>query len=100
MRTLRWIRRSMNPIFAAYYVRNAVCLPVQAGRFTQLASKSCGFSTQSGYYACVQSDPCKGETFEGRCDGNKVIWCENDQVKSLSCNSCGFDSGKGYYNCL
>ena len=47
------------------------------------------------------SDPCQGETFEGRCDGNTVVWCENEQVKTLTCQqSCGFDAPKGYYNCL
>ena len=47
------------------------------------------------------SDPCQGESFEGRCDGNTVVWCENEQVKTLTCQqSCGFDAPKGYYNCL
>lgn len=45
------------------------------------------------------ADPCHGETYEGRCDGNTVIWCEDAQVKQISCQSCGFDGAKGYYNC-
>ena len=45
------------------------------------------------------ADPCQGETYEGRCDGSTVIWCENAQVKQISCQSCGFDVAKGYYNC-
>lgn len=47
-----------------------------------------------------ETDPCQGETYEGRCDGSTVIWCENEQVKQLSCQSCGFDDAKGFYNCL
>ena len=64
--------------------------------------KTCGFSEQNQYFACVEpeADPCQGETFEGRCDGNTVVWCENDEVKSLDCNQCGFDSSKGFFNCL
>ncbi len=62
-------------------------------------SKACGFDTAKGYYACVVADPCHGETYEGRCDGNTVIWCENEQVKQLACTSCGYDGAKGYYNC-
>lgn len=62
--------------------------------------KVCGFAPQQGYYACVAADPCQGETYQGRCDGSTVVWCENDQVKTLSCNQCGYDANKGFYNCL
>jgi hypothetical protein len=65
------------------------------------SGKVCGFSTQDNYYACVQpADACQGETFEGRCDGTKVVWCENQQVKSIACQKCGFDANKGFYNCM
>ena len=64
--------------------------------------KVCGFSESNQYYACIDApaDPCQGETFAGRCEGNTVIWCENEQVKTLECQSCGFDAQNGYYNCL
>ena len=65
--------------------------------------KVCGFSAGNDYYACItpaQQDPCNGETYEGRCDGNELIWCENQQVKTANCSgSCGFDTQQGYYNC-
>lgn len=65
--------------------------------------KVCAFSSQNQYYACVspaQVDPCNGETYVGRCDGNKVIWCENQQVQTSTCSgSCAFDTQQGYYNC-
>jgi hypothetical protein len=66
------------------------------------SGKVCGYSATHQYYACIDApaDPCQGETFEGRCDGNTVIWCENQEVKTLECNACGFDANKGYYNCL
>ena len=42
-----------------------------------------------------------GETFEGRCDGKKLIWCENKAVKTLNCtNQCGFNTQQGYNDCL
>ncbi len=64
--------------------------------------KICGFSDQHQYFACIEppTDPCQGETYEGRCDGNTVIWCENEQVKTLQCQTCGYDAQQGYYNCL
>lgn len=49
------------------------------------------------------SDPCNGVTYEGQCNGNTVVWCENSQLHQLSCSggkTCGFDSGNSYYNCL
>lgn len=65
--------------------------------------KVCGFSAQHDYYACLEAppdDPCQGETYEGRCEGKTLIWCENEQVKQLQCNTCGFDTQNDYYNCL
>jgi hypothetical protein len=71
---------------------------------TDCAAKGqvCGFSTQNNWYECLPApaDPCQGETFAGRCEGNTVIWCEADQVKTLSCTSCGYNAAKGYYDCV
>ncbi len=39
------------------------------------------------------SDPCGGETFEGRCDGDSLVWCENQQVKTADCAARGLDCG-------
>jgi len=63
----------------------------------------CGFSNQQQFFSCLEppEDPCQGETFQGRCDGNTVVYCENEEVKQISCpGSCGFDSGNGFFNCL
>jgi hypothetical protein len=73
--------------------------------------KTCVFDDAHQYYACGVAaeppppvDPCNGETYEGRCQGNSVVWCENEEVKSISCDnytkSCGWDGPKGFYNCL
>jgi hypothetical protein len=75
------------------------------------SNRSCTFNSGYGYYLCGQAspppapvDPCKGETFAGRCDGNTVVWCEDKQVKTLNCASygraCGYKSQKSYYGCL
>ncbi len=50
----------------------------------------------------VPTDPCQGESYEGRCSGNTVIWCEDNEVKSIDCRSltCGFQSSWGISNCL
>lgn len=46
------------------------------------------------------ADPCQGETWEGRCDGSTVVWCESQTVKKLECTSCGWVGAKGYYDCV
>ena len=69
----------------------------------------CGFDATQKYYACAKAaapaDPCKGETFAGRCSGSTVIWCENQKVNQVNCaakygKTCGWSSAKKYYGCL
>ena len=44
---------------------------------------------------------CQGETYEGRCEGNTVIWCEQDEVQWMDCETaCDFNYEAGYYDCL
>jgi hypothetical protein len=43
---------------------------------------------------------CQGETWEGRCDGNEVIWCEEDEVQWMECDSCGYNDQDGYFDCM
>jgi hypothetical protein len=74
------------------------------------SGKICTFDSSHQYYACgaapapAPTDPCNGETYEGRCEEGTVIWCEDEQVKSIDCDKsgkrCGFDAGPGYFNCL
>jgi hypothetical protein len=49
----------------------------------------------------VVFDPCKGETFEGRCVGNTLIWCESYRVRVVECKrACGWDDTNQFYSCL
>lgn len=43
---------------------------------------------------------CNGETWEGRCEGNTAIWCEDNQVYGEDCYVCGWIDDAGYYGCL
>lgn len=49
-------------------------------------------------------DPCGGETFEGRCTGNTVTWCEDDHVYEVDCSIrgkvCGFSELDGFTGCM
>jgi hypothetical protein len=48
-------------------------------------------------------DPCAGETYAGRCDGDVVVWCEDQQVEHYDCgavgSACGWSADAGYYDC-
>ena len=49
-------------------------------------------------------DPCGGETFEGRCDGDTLIWCQDAAVYEADCSAdgltCGWESDQIGNNCL
>lgn len=48
-------------------------------------------------------DPCGGETYYGRCEGDTLIWCEEGTVQRVDCADldaeCGLYGEDGYY-CL
>jgi hypothetical protein len=48
-------------------------------------------------------DGCQGETWEGRCENNTVIWCEGNTVKQKSCTvlglQCMWYSYYEYFDC-
>ena len=61
-----------------------------------------GLSCQAG--VCVGSSGCGDVTYAGYCDGDSLIWCENDKVNSADCSKlegnfkCQFwAEGDGYY---
>src|SRR5262249_16005806 len=64
--------------------------------------QTCGFSDTNKYYMCLDaSDGCPRETYEARCDGNTLIYCESNQVKSIACEKqCAYDPTFGAYNCV
>lgn len=48
------------------------------------------------------ADPCAGLGFEGRCDGDLAVWCEDGDVRSVDCAAYGtqcawIDPVTGYY---
>lgn len=51
-----------------------------------------------------QGDGCQGETWEGRCESNTVIWCEGGSVQQEDCSAynltCGFEPSNQFYACL
>jgi hypothetical protein len=72
----------------------------------------CGFSALDQFNACLPgpapaatTDPCAGETYQGRCDGNTAIWCyANKAVMRDDCAAngevCRWNADTGYYDCL
>jgi hypothetical protein len=57
-----------------------------------------------GLMRCMApSDPCGGETYEGRCQGDLAIWCESGRVQGENCRDyrdiCGLTSD-GLSRCL
>ena len=69
---------------------------------------TCGWVEAQGGFDCVEVDSgCGAETFEGRCDGTSVIWCEDEVVYEADCSSledlpgaqCGYNCELGAYDC-
>ncbi|MBI1944256.1 MAG: N-acetylmuramoyl-L-alanine amidase [Deltaproteobacteria bacterium] len=50
--------------------------------------------------AAPPEDPCNGETWLGRCDGDTLIWCADDTVRTAQCESCGWQDDSIGNNCL
>ena len=52
-------------------------------------------------------DPCQGVTYEGCCDGDTVVWCEDGALSEVNCATnpeapgpkCGWQGSEGYYWC-
>jgi secreted trypsin-like serine protease len=54
--------------------------------------------------SALPSAPCRGETYRGRCAGDLLVWCQEDEVRSEDCAAenagCGWDAPAGFFNCL
>lgn len=50
------------------------------------------------------TDPCAGETFEGRCIGNVVRWCQDNRIYEANCTqrnkTCGYSAADGFTGCM
>ncbi len=69
--------------------------------------QTCGYDSTQKFFTCLSkkpADPCKGETYKGRCNGSTVVWCEKDQVNTRNCaskgNRCGWSPSNGYFGCI
>ena len=63
-----------------------------------------GNNNGGGQSSYVDGDPCpQGLDWEGLCEGNRVVWCQSNEVSSYTCNSgtsCGYDQSNHYYWCI
>jgi hypothetical protein len=50
------------------------------------------------------SSACNGISYSGHCDKNKLVWCENDVMKTADCTAtgkvCSFQSAEVGHNCV
>jgi V8-like Glu-specific endopeptidase len=75
----------------------------------EVVVEDCGLSggvcdlNAEGLYRCVAGpDLCEGETYEGRCDGNRAVWCDGVTVHSVPCytDTVCMDRGDGFFRCV
>lgn len=67
--------------------------------------QTCGWQDDNVGNNCVApppppADPCDGETWYGRCEGDTLIWCEDETVRTASCGTCGWQDDTIGNNCL
>ena len=86
-----------------------VCEPECAGK--QCGDDGCGGSCgdctgdqtcEAGVCTDPVPDPCQGYSFQGCCDGQTVIWCEDEEVFDFDCGAgggCGWDADTQSYDC-
>jgi len=62
----------------------------------------CGLDGAGNARCLTPGDPCLGETFEGRCDGNTAVWCEDGALRRVDCaeGTLCADAGAGTFRCL
>lgn len=53
-------------------------------------------------YRCIQTDPCRGITWEGQCESNTLSYCDNQSLVIVNClnATCGWDAANNYNDCL
>jgi hypothetical protein len=76
----------------------------------------CALNEEEGYYDCaaggddggegpLPGEPCAdGLTFEGECQGDTVVWCEDDLTQVFDCSTqglgCGYNASAKIYDCV
>lgn len=68
------------------------------------SDRMCG-PDEAGHMRCIaRPDECAGETYEGRCDGDDVIWCQEGRILIRRCaeceQSCGWSEGHEAFYCI
>jgi len=59
----------------------------------------CGATKNCFEGQCI-APGCNGITFEGCCQGNKLVYCTGEEMVSTSCSdSCGWDDSSEWYEC-
>jgi len=67
---------------------------------------TCAFDDANNYYNCLGagSGACNGITFQGECQDDTVLWCDNDTLQSITCTDaskvCGWSETNDFYDCI
>ena len=67
------------------------------------SGQGCGWQDDDVGNNCLAAppdDPCNGETWLGRCDGDTLVWCADDVVRTAQCQTCGWQDDDIGNNCL
>jgi hypothetical protein len=75
------------------------------GEVESICGQTCGGGGgDTGGSSGGSSSACGDVTYTGECNGDAVVWCENDALQQIDCSAsgatCGYDTQHGYYNCL
>ena len=68
----------------------------------QCGDGTCGAGEACDNGVCAATGPCGGYTYQGCCEGQTVIWCEDDEVLQFDCGAdggCGWDASTSAYDC-
>ena len=67
---------------------------------------SCGSGESCNGGTCEASGGggCGGITYEGKCEGDTLKYCDNDNLQVINCKdyggTCGYKGSAGYYDCI
>jgi hypothetical protein len=68
--------------------------------FSCAADCGCKTGTTCSFGVC-SADPCDGITYDGCCDGNLLVYCEESNLVTQDCGTdgCGWNEGNAWYDC-
>jgi V8-like Glu-specific endopeptidase len=62
----------------------------------------CDLDDENNYRCVEPPNYCMGETFAGRCEGSRAIWCEENVIMDVDCSLTGYECQlgvTGLYRC-